>query len=100
MGYIQEQAMGSEQVDFGEGDVTIHFRKMNLFEMDLVDKARQKSSVESIVETLMVRARRADGSKFFDKKDRSKIMRQYDPDAVMLIVNAMNAFDAEGTAGN
>jgi len=100
MGFIQDQPMQSVEVDFGDGSVTVYFRKMNLYEMDLIDKARDKGSVDGIVETIMVRARNENGNVLFSKADRSKIVRQYDPDEVLKLVNAMNAFDAEGPAGN
>lgn len=100
MGWIQEQQMGSVDVDFGDGEVTIHFRKMSLFEMDLIDKARSKGNVAGILETVMVRSRDENGHVLFSKADRSKIEKQYDPDAVLSVVDAMNAYDAEGKAGN
>ena len=92
--------MQSIDVDFGDGLVTVYFRKMNLFEMDLIDKARSKGSVEGIVETVMARARDANGNVLFSKADRSKLVRQFDPDAVLELVNAMSAFDAGGDTGN
>jgi len=100
MGYIQEQEMGSHVVDFGEGEVTVHFRRMNLFEMDLVEKAATKGSVDAVVESVMLRSRTEAGVTMFQKSDRSKIIRQFDPEAVMSLVAAMNAFDAEGALGN
>ena len=100
MGFIQDQRMGSHEVDFGEGKVTVYFRKMSLFEMDLIEKAREKGTVDSIVQTVMIRARTDAGVLMFAEADRSKVIRQFNPDAVLELVKAINSFDVDGKSGN
>lgn len=100
MGFIQDQDLESTEVDFGEGQVTVYFRPMNLFEMDLVDKAQAKGKVEGVVETVMARSRLDSGLLMFSKDDRSKVVKQFDPDAVLDLVNAMSKFDAGRKLGN
>ena len=102
MPFINEQDLEHVEADFGEGAVMVYFRKMSLFEMDLVDKAGEKGKVARIVETLMVRARTESNTLMFEKKDSSKIRRQFDPDAVLDVVNAMNKSDIKDReeAGN
>ena len=93
----------SAEADFGEGPVTIYYRRMNLLEIDVIEKARPKGSVEVVFVTLVTRAREDNGLKMFDiKKDRQKILSQFDPGEVARVIQLFKESDAEemAEAGN
>jgi len=85
----------SVEADFGEGPVEVFYRRMNMMEIDTIEKARASGAVEVAFVTLTTRARTHDGLKLFDaKKDRSKIMRQFDPSEIARVLQVIKEFDA------
>ena len=87
----------SVDADFGDGPMVVYYRKMNLYEMDLIH-AKRDSMAQTIVETLFQRARDEQGHRLWrTPADREMIERQFDSDEVIRVVGAMNgAGDAAG----
>ena len=86
----KDAPLESVDVDFGEGPVTVYYRKMNLFQMDRISKKAADSQVGGVIESLLLRARTADGLRLFKDSDRSKIEKQFDADEVFRVVTEMN----------
>lgn len=92
-----EAPLESVETDFGEGPVEVFFRRLNLYEMDKIAQAQSKGFVEVAFVTLVTRARKADGTKMFHpKNDESLIRRQFDPEGILKVINALKEFDKAG----
>lgn len=101
MSLFRERELRSVTVKFdGENPVEVYFKDMNLYQMDILDKAREKGSVEALVTQLVVRALDENGDRMFTEKDRSKILREFEPDAVIEVNRAMNKAREESSPGN
>lgn len=101
MGMLNHQRpLKSVEADFGEGPITIHWRKMSLLDMDKIQKAGERGQIPLIVETLFVRARTAAGTRLWPSSKRQevvdKIMTQYNPDEVGRVVVAMSDDERTG----
>jgi predicted component of type VI protein secretion system len=98
--------MKSLTADFGEGEVTVYYKKRTLYEMDQVSQATKYDKFgnvlnkpELVVLTMIYRARTEHGSYMFSASDKIKIMKEFDPDEVARVVLAMNK-QAEAEEGN
>jgi hypothetical protein len=64
----------------------------------LVELASSGKQVEALVESLIVKARNADGSKMFTMPDRATLLNEVDPSVLIRIVGEINAItDADST---
>ena len=71
----------------------IYFKPMNLIEQNKIYKYVTDGSLESLVETLIVRSRNEDGSKMFKPVERSVFMHKVDPKVITRICNEMSGDD-------
>lgn len=75
-----------------EWGTDIYFRTTYPFkdEARIVDFATKGNLTEALVETLIVKARDADGKRLFQDADRLKLMNEADPTVIISIANAIN----------
>lgn len=77
-----------------EMDETIYFKPINGVERDaIMKKIAENKFTESQVETLIQRARNADGTKCFSNGHRFDLMNRVDPNVISRIVEEMGSFD-------
>lgn len=69
--------------------LVIHFRPMNLRQQDAIYKHVKEGSLESLVETLIQRAKDGEGKPLFRSVDRRELMNLVDPAVIERIVSAM-----------
>ena len=88
-----------EVPEWGEGNepLKIYFRVMTLKEQDAIYKHMQDSSLKSLAQTLITRARNEDGTRMFLPRHMTELMTMVDPDVVSRICVEM-AGDQEGDA--
>lgn len=94
------QAIGEHHIE--ELDETIYFRVLTLKERNDIAARSKGGDLDVIVETLIARARDANGDLLFKRANKLELMREVDPDAMADVVLAMGRFDAEmkESAGN
>lgn len=61
----------------------------------LIELATQGKSVEALVETLIVKARKEDGTKMFTSADKIVFMNEVDPSVLIRVVSDINAQSQE-----
>jgi hypothetical protein len=73
----------------------IYFKEANTLteESRLLQLAQQGKTVEALVETLIVKARKEDGTKMFNVHDKVTIMNEVDPSVVIRVCGEMNNND-------
>ena len=73
-------------------DMKIYFKEANTLneESRLLNLAQQGKTVEALVETLIVKARKEDGTKMFTIHDKTTIMNEVDPSVVIRICAEIN----------
>lgn len=83
-------AMGKLRVD--EWNLDIYFKTVtNLKEQSkLVELAGQNKTVEALVESLIMRARDAEGKRLFTNADKVTFMNEVDPAVLIRVVSEMN----------
>jgi hypothetical protein len=76
-------------------DMKIYFKEANTLteESRLLQLAQQGKTVEALVETLIVKARKEDGTKMFNMHDKVTIMNEVDPSVVIRVCGEMNNND-------
>ena len=74
------------------GDAKIYFKSSNTLteESRLLNLAQQGKTVEALVETLITKARKEDGSKMFTIHDKATFMNEVDPSVVIRVCGEMN----------
>ena len=73
-----------------EWDVTIFFKPMNLSQQNRIFKYANEGSLESLVETLLIRALDADGKRLFSNSNKKFFMEKASPSLIADVVAAMN----------
>lgn len=75
-----------------EWDCDIYFKNtVTLREQSkLVELASQGKQVEALVESLIVKARNADGSKMFQMPDKVTLLNEVDPAVIIRVVGEIN----------
>lgn len=75
-----------------EWETDIYFKESNTLkeESKLIELAQQGKTVEALVETLIVKARNADGTKMFTNMDKVVFMNEVDPNVIIRVVGEMN----------
>ena len=96
-------ALGAElnSVEVPEWNSTIYFKTASSFmvEKKILDLHSKGSMVEALVETLLVKALNADGTKVFAPADKVVLRREVDPDVIIRVVSAINAAKEEAKEG-
>lgn len=80
------------KVHVPEWDCDIYFKNVNTLKEEgkLIELAQQGKTVEALVETLITKARTADGAKMFGPADKVVFMNEVDPAVVIRVVSEMN----------
>ncbi len=81
-----------KKVHVPEWETDIYFKESNTLkeEAKLIELAQQGKTVEALVETLIVKARNADGTKMFGPMDKVVFMNEVDPNVIIRVVGEMN----------
>jgi len=64
-------------------------------ESSILKLQQEGKTVEALVQSLIVKARNADGSKMFAPADRVTLMNEVDPHVIMRVAAAINGVDQE-----
>lgn len=85
-----------------EWDVEIFFKTTNTLaeEGRMIKLAQEGKTVEALVETLIVKARNADGTKMFKLADKPTFMNEVDPQVLIRVTGEMNSYSDEDTVEN
>lgn len=80
-----------------EWGMDIWFKEANTLaeEGALIKLAQEGKTVEALVETLITKARNADGTRMFKKADKVTMMNEVDPAVLIRVVGEMNAANSE-----
>lgn len=78
-------------------DLEIFFKESNTLqeESKMIELAQKGKTVEALVETLIIKARNADGSKMFKQADKPTFMMEVDPSIVIRVVGDINSVNDE-----
>ena len=79
-----------ESVVVPEWDTTIFFRPTTLAQRNTIFRYANDGSLESLAQTLIIRALDEDGKRLFSNADKKDLMEKIDPDVIANVVTAMN----------
>lgn len=79
-----------ESVVVSEWDTTIFFRPTTLAQRNTIFRYANDGSLESLAQTLIIRALDEDGKRLFSNADKKDLMEKVDPDVIANVVTAMN----------
>jgi len=79
-----------ESVVVPEWDTTIYFKPTTLAQRNTIFRYVNDGSLESLVQTLIIRALDEDGKRLFSNADKKDLMEKVDPDVIVNVVSAMN----------
>lgn len=85
-----------------EWDADIYVKPLTLKDQDRIYKFVREGSLESLAETLIVRAKNKDGSPIFSSVNKTELMNMVDPDVMQRVVVQMadELSDVEEIEGN
>jgi hypothetical protein len=86
-----------KSITIEEWELTIYFKEsITLKEQSkLIELATQGKTTEALVETLITKARNADGTKMFLPTDKVVFMNEVDPAVLIRAVSEINNFNLE-----
>ena len=73
-----------------ECDIYVRQRASLRDESRVLELSQQGKSVEALVESIIVKARNADGTKMFNTADKAVFMNEIDPNIIIRITAEMN----------
>tara|TARA_Y100001938_G_scaffold149909_1_gene238620 strand:- start:2769 stop:3143 length:375 start_codon:yes stop_codon:yes gene_type:complete len=79
-----------ESVVVPEWDTTIFFKPTTLAQRNTIFRYVNDGSLESLVQTLIIRGLDEDGKRIFSNADKKDLMDKVDPDVIVNVVSAMN----------
>jgi LytS/YehU family sensor histidine kinase len=79
-----------ESVAVSEWDTVIFFKPTTLAQRNTIFRYVNDGSLESLVQTLIIRALDEDGRRLFSNADKKDLMEKVDPDIIVNVINAMN----------
>ena len=79
-----------ESVVVPEWDATIFFKPTTLAQRNTIFRYVNDGSLESLVQTLIIRALDEDGKRLFSNADKKDLMEKVDPDVIVYVITAMN----------
>ena len=90
-----KSAIGGDLIKYHckEWNTDIYYRRTYPFkdEVRVIELQSQGKTVDALVETLITKARRADGSKMFMDADRITLMNEADPQVIIQVAAAINS---------
>jgi len=80
-----------------EWESTLYFKSVSTFaeEQKVIQLNNEGKIVEALVESLISKARDADGKRVFKGADKTTIMNEVDPAVIMRIVTEMNSSEID-----
>jgi hypothetical protein len=86
-----------QSVEVPEWEATVYYYPTTpLKDESAILKLQQEGkTVEALVQSLVVKARNADGSKMFAPADRVTLMNEVDPKIIIRVAGVLNGVDAE-----
>jgi len=86
-----------QSVDVPEWETTVYFYPTaSLKEEAAILKLQQEGkTVEALVQSLVVKARNADGTRMFQPADRVTLMNEVDPKIIIRVAGAINGVDSD-----
>lgn len=86
-----------QKIEVPEWETTIYFKQTATLkeQSKIVELAQKGSTVEALVETLILKARNQDGTRMFKPADKTVFMNEVDPDVVIRVVGEMNRTDSD-----
>ena len=89
-----QKVIGGElqKIHSDEWDMDIYFRETYSFkdEAKIVELQAQGKIVDALVESIVVKAIKKDGSRMFTEADRMMLMNEADPKVIVKIASAIN----------
>jgi len=79
-----------ESVAVSEWDTVIFFKPTTLAQRNTIFRYVNDGSLESLVQTLIIRALDEDGKRLFSNADKKDLMEKVDPDIIVNVITAMN----------
>jgi hypothetical protein len=96
--HFREKISGDmNKVHVPEWECDIYFKPtLTLKEQGkLIELASQGKQVEALVESLIVKARNADGTKMFNFADKAALLNEVDPGVIIRVVGEINSANDE-----
>lgn len=86
-----------KKITVPEWETDIYFKTSTTLkeQAKIIELAQKNSTVEALVETLIIKARQIDGSKMFSSLDKSVFMNEVDPDVLIRVVGEINSTASE-----
>jgi hypothetical protein len=79
-----------ESVAVSEWDTVIFFKPTTLAQRNTIFRYVNDGSLESLVQTLIIRALDEDGKRLFSNSDKKDLMEKVDPDIIVNVITVMN----------
>jgi hypothetical protein len=79
-----------ESVAVPEWDTVIFFKPTTLAQRNTIFRYVNDGSLESLVQTLIIRALDEDGKRLFSNSDKKDLMEKVDPDIIVNVITVMN----------
>jgi transaldolase len=96
-----------KKIEVPEWDTTIYYRDTNSFsdQSKIMQLHQAGKVVEALVETIIAKARKADGTKMFKPAERLFLLNEADPEVLIKIATELNlssagSYDLDETAKN
>ena len=88
-----------EKIHVDEWDMDIYYRKTYSFkdEAQIIALQSEGKLVESLVESILVKARNAEGKRIFSDADRITLLNEADPNVITKVCNVINNAKARAT---
>ena len=86
----REKLCDMQTMHVDEWDCDVHWKPSTLAQRDRVFKFVAGNSLEGLAESIIQRARDADGKKLFSQANKKDLMSNVDPDVLAKICTAMN----------
>lgn len=64
-------------------------------ESKILELSQQGKAVEALVESLIIKARNADGTKMFSQAEKPVLMNEVDPAVIIRVVGEINSINSE-----
>jgi hypothetical protein len=90
-----------KKITVPEWDCDIYFKASTTLkeQAKLIELAGQGKQVEALVESLIIKARNADGSKMFTNMDKVVFLNEVDPEVIIRVVSEINSVNADDYNG-
>jgi len=84
-------------IDVPEWETTVYFYQTSPLrdESQILKLQQEGKPVDALVQSLIVKARNADGTKMFQNADRVTLLNEVDPAVIIRIASAINGVDED-----